>query len=187
MIGFLTGKIVSVGTDNIILDVQGVGYNVQVTNNLLSAVQTNQELSLFIHTAVREDAITLYGFVSEEDLVFFKQLISVSGIGPKLALGILSSSSELVKQAIGSGDEVMLTTLPGIGKKTAARIILDLKSKVIVSSTMKPRSIRDGSDDAVEALANLGYDRGMILRVVGDLPEEISGTENIVKYFLKSA
>jgi Holliday junction DNA helicase RuvA len=187
MIGFLTGKIISVGTDNVILDVQGVGYNVQVTNDLLSNTQDNQELSLFIHTAVREDAITLYGFVSEEDLTFFKQLLSVSGIGPKLALGILSSSSELVKQAVVSGDEAMLSTLPGIGKKTAARIILDLKSKVVATTTMKPRSIRDGSDDAVEALTNLGYDRGMILRVVNDLPEEISGTEEIVKYFLKSA
>ena len=187
MIGYLKGAIISLDQDSIVLDVQGVGYSVQVTNDLLSVVQNQQELSLFIHTAVREDAITLYGFVSKDDLIFFKQLISVSGIGPKLALGILGSSSELVKQAIGSGDEAMLTTLPGIGKKTAARIILDLKNKVVVSTTMKPRSVRDGSDDAIEALINLGYDRGMILRTVNDLPEEVSGTENIVKYFLKNA
>jgi Holliday junction DNA helicase RuvA len=186
MIGFLAGKIVSLGTESLLLDVHGVGYQVYTTSNLLSEATVDSELSLFIHTAVREDAITLYGFKKEEDLHFFKQLLSVSGIGPKLALGILSSSSELVKNAVLDGDEAMLNQIPGIGKKTAQRIIIELKNKVVPSTT-KPRSIRKGCDDAIEALLNLGYDRGMVMKVMNDMPTDISGTEDIVKYFLKNA
>lgn len=186
MIGYLKGQVISLGHDSIILDVSGVGYSVSVTNDLLSNVREEAELALFIYTAVREDAIVLYGFEKNEDLVFFKQLLSVSGIGPKTALNILSSSPDLVKEAVIAGDEAMLSRVPGIGKKTAARIILDLKNKIIPVST-RPRSIREGCDDAIDALINLGYDRGMILKVVNDLPAEVTGTEEIVKYFLKNA
>lgn len=186
MIGYLKGAVLALCQNSLVLDVHGVGYSVSVTSDLVSRVHEGQELSLFIHTAVREDAITLFGFESEEHLAFFKQLLTVSGIGPKTGLAIMSGSPDVVRDAIASGDEAMLTRIPGIGKKTAARIILDLKGKV-VAPTMKPRAVRSGLDDACEALLNLGYDRGMIMKIVGDLPAEIQETEDIVKYFLKNA
>jgi Holliday junction DNA helicase RuvA len=186
MIGYLHGKVHSIGTDAIILETHGVGYRVFVPNQILTDSILGNELSVYVHTSVREDAITLFGFAHEADLVFFRQLLSVNGVGPKLALSILSGSSEAVKHAILEGDEAMLTRIPGIGKKTAGRIIIDLKGKVVPTS-QKPRSIRDGSQDAVDALMNLGYDRGMVMGALADLPSEIKTTEDMVKYFLKNA
>lgn len=187
MIGYLRGNVHSVALDAVILDVSGVGYSVLLPNSLLSKITSGDSLNLWIHTHVREDALVLFGFETKDELEFFKQLLSVSGVGPKLGMTIMSTSSHMVKDAIVSGDEAMLSRIPGIGKKTAARIIIDLKGKVTLSVEHKPRAIRQGLDDAVAALINLGYDRGMILNALGSAPTEISTTEEMVKYFLKNA
>lgn len=187
MIGYLRGQILSVDEEGILLDVNQVGYVVHVPTTVLSEAQAGETIHLHIHTHVREDAITLYGFTGRDDLVFFRQLISVSGIGPKLGIGVLGFSAHVVRLAIADGDEAILSRIPGIGKKTAARIILDLKNKVIVSNEAKPRAVRSSYQDAYDALANLGYDRGMITRVLDGVPENLESTEEIVKFFLQNA
>jgi len=188
MIGYLTGKIINKKENSLTVFINGIGYLIRVPTRIASSNEVGCEIELYIHTHVREDALELFGFESEKELDFFHQLISVSGIGPKSALGILDQPLALIKSAIFSGDEAMLTTLPGIGRKTAGRLILELKNKISldefqVGSTKKI----DANSDALEALVSLGYDRGQTLRTLKDLPTEITKTEEIVKWFLKNA
>ncbi|MBI5412691.1 Holliday junction branch migration protein RuvA [Candidatus Peregrinibacteria bacterium] len=192
MIGFLTGKIISLDpeTRSMILLAQNVGYKVSVTTELVSRLKSNQETSLFIHTAVREDAISLYGFLKQEELVFFEQLMTVSGVGPKIALEILSAPMHITQTAIANEDVALLTKIKGIGRKTAERIIVDLKNKIIpvgISHHGVPVEARHGApmQEAILALEGLGYDRMQIRKTLSQLPKEIIGTEAIIKYFLK--
>ncbi|MDO8548191.1 MAG: Holliday junction branch migration protein RuvA [bacterium] len=165
MIGKLTGKYGGMaGEGSVIIEVSGVGYTVRVP---LGAVQTlgrngTFDISLFIHTAVREDAIDLYGFLTEEELSFFKQLMSVSGIGPKSALNILNVSDvQTLKRGIAGGDAASLTKVFGIGKKSAERIVVELRDKLIKDATSRgsPDALVGTTSDAdvVEALMALGY------------------------------
>ena len=171
MIASLNGKILSKQVDSLILDVGGVGYEVMIssrTHDTMPAV--GEDAFLLIRTQVREDAITLYGFYEQEEKDLFLLLNSVSGIGPKLALGILSgiSAGELC-QAISSKDFARLTALSGVGKKTAQRLCVELGEKVgILSSGVNMSETLPASEvavegfamqDAVSALINLGYPR----------------------------
>ena len=165
MIALLRGTLVDKGPNRLIVDVAGVGYDVQVplsTFYVLGEVGT--PVSLRIHTHVREDAIALYGFATPLELDLFERLIGISGIGPKLALSVLSGiePSELIR-AIRLQDVVRLTAIPGIGKKTAERIGLEMKDRLPaalqgagpVSRILSPRD--QLRDDLVSALINLGY------------------------------
>lgn len=170
MIAALTGRVLRIGSDRVIVDVSGVGYEVFLTTEALSGLpEKGGELFLHIHTQVREDAITLYGFLEEEEKEMFLTLKTVSGIGPKLALGVLSGIkvAELCT-AIIDGDVKRLTTLQGVGKKTAERICVELKDKVAAISSDMPAAsatqlnVAGGAAgsalaDALSALANLGY------------------------------
>lgn len=168
MIAFIRGKLFSVGQDYVIVDVNGVGYRVfcpLITLNRLP--QRGDELLLFTHHHLREDASQLYGFLHEEELDFFRQLIEVSGVGPKVGLGILSAGSvERIREAIVTEDIAALTKLPGIGKKTAQRLILELKDKLVKKgmADVIPLPVPDKEDgrgdavsDALQALLVLGY------------------------------
>ena len=166
MIGFLRGKVAGLSPDSCFLDVQGVGYRVFVSASTRSRLRSGEEAMLYTHLAVREDAMLLYGFLQQEEYDLFQLLISVSGIGPKVALGILS--------AIGVGDLcralrgqqiTALTKLPGIGKKTAERMILELKDKV---GSVDDGAVAEGeeltafvggthAEEAMAALLTLGY------------------------------
>lgn len=130
MINFLRGTVAYIESDYAVLDVQGIGYQVYMSNPYELASKED-ELMLYTHQHVREDAILLYGFVTQEEQALFRKLIEVSGIGPRVAMGILSGARpEAFVAAVQSEDIAFLTKLPGIGKKTAQRIILDLKDKL---------------------------------------------------------
>ncbi len=173
MIGYLRGKVAKLYADCCLLDVHGVGYRVFVGGMTRSKLRMGEDAELFIHTAVREDAILLYGFHTSEEYDTFQLLISVSGIGPKVALGILSAITvEQLAIAIRQKKSTVLTKLPGIGKKSAERIILELKDKVSVPESMEAVSEAefDGSEqvgddmmsEAGAALAALGYTQAEI-------------------------
>jgi Holliday junction DNA helicase RuvA len=154
MIGSLRGKILLKADKFLILDVSGVGYKVSVSPDTMLRIRPENEASFFIHTHVREDSIDLYGFLTHEEQEFFEMLIGVSGIGPKGALGILGIATlETLRKAIVTGDTGYLTKVSGIGKKTAEKIIIELRDKV---GEEKEGSLQ-GELDALEALKSLGY------------------------------
>lgn len=156
MIGSLRGKIISKTDKFLIIETAGVGYRVSVSPDVLSkAPATDGDIFLFIHTHVREDSLDLYGFLGEEDLNFFEMLLGVSGIGPRSALAILGIASiETLRRAIGTGDTSYLTKISGIGKKTAERIVIELRDKM---GEEKTGPSLQGELDALEALKSLGY------------------------------
>jgi len=194
MIALLQGEIAYKSIDHIILDVNGVGYRLLIPLSSFYSLPDNGPVRLFVHTHVREDAIHLFGFLSAAEKEMFSILISVSGVGPKLAINILSHipATELTT-AIASGDVKRLSGLPGIGKKTAERLVLELKDKVPaieVQSAGVDRTAsapqRDALDDLVSALVNLGYKETLAKKAVESL--ELSSDvsfENALKSALK--
>lgn len=155
MIGHLTGKIIHTDLKSIILDVSGVGYKIH-TNTAILDKDTGKEVNFWTYLVVRETALDLYGFQTKEELAFFELLISVSGIGPKGALGILSIASlHHLKYAISTGDTSHLVKVSGVGKKNAEKIVLELKDKV--ENILGDEVYLSGDMDALEALKALGY------------------------------
>jgi len=157
MIGKIRGKIEAVKENYVIVDVHDVGYKINMNGYSLAKIAGKETVEIFIHTHVREDALALFGFLSEEELGMFELLISISGIGPKVALGILSiASPKTIKTAIVNEDPSILTKVSGIGKKTAGRVILELKNKVGTISQDDKDETTDDSN-AIEALMTMGY------------------------------
>lgn len=159
MIGFLTGKIISSKPTRVVLDVNGVGYIVGISINTFEKISGKETASLFIHTSVKEDSISLYGFYTEAEKEMFELLISISGIGPKIALSLLSGiQTDDLKNAIQSADISRIIAVPGIGRKTAERLVLELRTKVDQvkdeGTIAIPLSIKS---EAVSALSTLGY------------------------------
>ena len=194
MIALLTGKIAHKSPDHIILDVHGVGYRVMIPFSTYYELPEEGEVTLHIHTSVREDAIQLYGFRTRLEKTFFQLLISVTGVGPKLARDILSNIQPApLAQALGAGDILKLSSIPGIGKKTAERLILELKDKIgklDVSSLpqLGARGIpaEDIVDDVTSALINLGYKEPQVKKALGGLDAGGgAGVEELLKQALK--
>ena len=164
MIGQLRGRLTDKRPNQVLVDVGGVGYLVQVPLSTYAALgELHTEVTLLIHTHVREDALTLYGFLSSREKHFFEMLLSASGVGPSLALKILSGMSvEELVPAIRGGDLAQLTKIPGVGRKTAERIVVELKDKldaVTVEVERPAASSPAGIEaDVVSALVNLGYE-----------------------------
>lgn len=159
MISYLRGKIISKALNYAIVEVADIGYQVFVGENFLAELKNDTTAEIFIHQQIREDANDLYGFKTLEDLELFGSLLSVSGVGPKSALGVISmASAGDIKEAIIRGDANLLTKVSGIGKKTAERIVLELKTKVLRSSGGSGllTSGLAGSDE-IDALMSLGY------------------------------
>ena len=175
MIARIRGTLIQKSLAQCIVDVNGVGYRVVISlPTFYELPEIDQPVILHIHTNVREDAINLFGFHTEEDREIFQLMISVSGIGPKLAINILSgiAAQELI-QAIIQGDVKRLTGIPGVGKKTAERMVLELKDKVtkLVRESVKmgafaPKADEHIKDDALSALVNLGYRANMVNDVI---------------------
>lgn len=205
MIATLSGKVLIIQGDRIVLDVSGVGYEVFLTTETLSRIpEKGNEAFLHIHTQVREDAITLFGFLEEGEKEMFLTLKSVSGIGPKLALGVLSGIKVVeLCRAISEGDVKRLTTLQGIGKKTAERLCVELKDKV--ASVSGESDAADSSvintvsgasstvSDTLSALTNLGYPdpvaRQALSAVKKRLGEDVfnsMGVEDLLRETLRS-
>src|ERR1700733_9011721 len=167
MIGSLRGKLIDKRPNQILIEVGGVGYQVQIPLSTFAGLGSlHAEATLLIHTHVREDQFALYGFVTAREKQFFELLISASGVGPSLALKILSGMNvdELIP-AIKKGDLVQLVRIPGVGRKTAERIVLELRDKlavVDVPEAGKPASRSQIESDVASALVNLGYDEKQV-------------------------
>lgn len=199
MISYVKGTVEEVGQDQIVLENYGIGYGIMVPSTVSEQVtvgEQNKKIYTYLH--VREDAMELYGFLSKSDLEMFKLLITVSGIGPKGALGVLSVlSANDLKFAILAGDVKTICSAPGIGKKTAEKTILELKDKVTVEDAFEERiaqeTAKDASDvsgvkkDAIDALVALGYSQTEALKAVNPI-EILPGmdAEQILKLGLKN-
>ena len=187
MIAYLNGVVQLQDKNSIVVNVNGVGYLVKVSTFVLGELELGEEARLFVHTQVSESDISLYGFLEKEELKFFKQLISVSGVGPKTALGILSSPVEVIKQAIVSEDADALAKFPGLGKKTAERIIVELKEKIDFNGDLKIISSGKMEDDeALSALLSLGYSKYEALQMLAKIPDDIKELEERVRMALAS-
>ncbi len=187
MISQLQGTVVEKNLRSIVLDVNGVGYKIFVTPETLEIVSKQKVEVVRVHTylAVRENALDLYGFMDRENLEFFELLITISGIGPKTAMGILSSATvTTIKTAIHSGDSSHLTKVGGIGKKIAEKIILELKEKIPDFSEDGTNNLQ-GETDALEALTSLGYSEHEARVTLRKLPKDISNASERVKQALK--
>lgn len=196
MIALLTGKIAGKNPDSVILDVHGVGYRVQIPFSTFFALpEDGATLTLYIHTNVKEDAIHLYGFLTPTEKQFFQLLITVSGVGPKLAKDILSNiQPDQLASALCRGDIVRLSAIPGIGKKTSERLVLELKDKVVKlgltgensnNSTLSKleSSIRD---DVASALINLGYKEAVVIKTLSEIEATTDAPmETVLKLALK--
>lgn len=174
MIGFLKGNVIASSPERLLIDVRGVGYDVHIPLSTFYEIERlppDSTVGLFVHTHVREDAIELFGFWTEREKLLFEKLIAVSGIGPKLARVILSGMApEQLLAALAAGDIARLETIPGIGKKTAERMVVELRDRVqdLASELVETTSAMVHEDDLVEALVNLGYKPKAALRAVGE-------------------
>ncbi len=185
MIALLEGKI-ELKTDKfVILKSGGVGYKVFCGVNTLEKLPSaGAEAKLFTHLYPRENILDLYGFLSFEELEFFEMLISVSGIGPKAGLAVLSIASlRELKASIASGQVSLLTKVSGIGKKMAERVILELGNKILVSGREVSKLVAD--DEAVEALVSLGYQQRLAREALKQIPPKVKGIANRLKEALK--
>lgn len=205
MIATLAGTILYKTSDRVVIDVGGVGYEAIITADAVARMpEKNESVFLYIHTNVREDAITLYGFLEEEEKELFLILKTVSGIGPKLALSMLSGLRVAdICQAIGAGDVKRLTSLQGVGKKTAERICVDLKEKVghlaysgvSTADAPAPLAVSESSalSDALSALLNLGYPDGVAQSALASVKKQLGeeaffelSVEDLIRLSLRS-
>ncbi|MBO4780020.1 MAG: Holliday junction branch migration protein RuvA [Selenomonadaceae bacterium] len=187
MIGYLSGRVKFLFDDGCILEVGGVGYKVFVDARTRQTLNLDSTAELFIYTAVREDAITLYGVANRAEFELFELLLTVSGIGAKSALAIVSKiSAEDFARAVAVQDLKTLTRLPGIGKKSAERILLELKDKVRDNGEVTRENIQsEARDEATDALEALGYTSEEISDAFKSAPPDAS-TEQLIKFALKS-
>ncbi len=195
MFYYIEGRVAEIEPNLAIIDCGGVGYGLNTTANTISRLKPGEKAKLYVYSNIREDAFDLYGFFDKREKRSFEMLLGVSGVGPKAALSILSSSnSETLAMAIVSGDEKALTVAPGIGKKLAQRILLELKDKMsketdgLIIGTGKVSSSGGSSSklsDAVSALAVLGYSNGEISTVLKDIDTETCSLEDIIRQALK--
>ena len=186
MIARLRGRPVARRPEGLVLDVNGVGYLVAATTRALRLAEGDGEVSLEIHTHVREDALQLYGFADAAERELFEQLLSVSGIGPKVALAIVSGSTPAdLRRAIVLEDTARFEAIPGIGKKTAQRVVLELKEKVGAVDIPGPDTRPDGIV-ARDALVELGYSVLDAERALADVDPELPAEER-VRVALKKA
>ncbi|MFA6304597.1 MAG: Holliday junction branch migration protein RuvA [Patescibacteria group bacterium] len=189
MISYLKGTIFVKKSKYLILLVNNIGYEVFASEKTLSLLNESAEVSLYIHHHISETSQDLYGFINQPELEMFKNLISISGVGPKSALGVMASASvEDIIQAILSEDPALLRTVSGIGPKTAERIVVELKSKIgklgkemnIQDASVAPRDI-----ETIEALIGLGYSRKEVMEVIRQVSAEITDTSGRIKGALK--
>ena len=199
MIAYLNGILAEIEEENIVIEVNGIGYNVRIPAGMAGRLpQIGEVVKLYTYTSVREDAIGLYGFLSRDDLNMYRQLITVSGIGPKGGLSVLSAmSADELRMAVISQDAKAIAKAPGVGTKTAQRIILELKDKISLEDTAMMREVNQvprgsmltgksqAQTEAVEALTALGYSPSEALRAVKAVLQETPDLD--VEALLKAA
>ena len=197
MFYYLSGTVAHIGPYLAVIDCGGVGYACRTTNYTISALKKGEKGKLFTHLNVREDAMELYGFATQEELNLFQLLISVSGVGPKAALSILSASTPAnLALSIITGDEKALTCAQGVGKKIAQRIILELKDKMARESAATGLDFSGGAavsvpaftnkaTEAAQALAVLGYTSAEVAQALKGVDVETLSLEEIIRQCLK--
>lgn len=173
MIGKIEGIVSARRAGFVIISAGGVGYKVAAMRETLGKLKEKQSASLWTHLAVREDALDLYGFMSEEELRFFELLLTVHGIGPKSALAILDvADAETLRSAISAGNSSYLTKVSGIGRKTAEKIVVELRDKV-GKSTREGAKALSGDEEALEAMRTLGYTHSEAREALRKVPAEL--------------
>jgi Holliday junction DNA helicase RuvA len=188
MISKLTGVVAEKDSDYLIIEVGGIGYKVNVSPDVVAKAKEKEEISLFTYLAVRENSLDLYGFLGKGELVFFELLVSVSGIGPKGALGVLSQATPIqLETSITTGDCSILTKVSGIGEKTAERIILELKNKIGKISSLQGSARKDSNVDVetMEALLALGYSQRDAQEALREIGSKTKNVNEKVKRALK--
>lgn len=185
MIGSLRGTVQGLIRGQAIIDVNGVGYRVALTADTLTGIIEGQEILLWTHMAVRETAQDLYGFLTRDDLTWFELLLTVSGVGPKSALAIVNTvDTKTLANAIGRNDARALASA-GVGKKTAEKIVLELREKV--GSIETKDAPQGGDSDVVDALVGLGYSAKEAREVVRSLPADLATMEEKIREAIKAA
>lgn len=187
MIAHIKGKIIDKSEKFLVIEANGLGYLVfSPTSTILNSPNVGEEISLWSYLAVRETALDLYGFETRDEKSFFELLIGVSGIGPKNALSILSLAPiEILKKAIGSGDTTYMTKVSGIGKKTAEKIVVELRDKLASLGHNDADGSLRGDADVIEALQSLGYSQHEIRNALKEVSPETTGTNEKIKEALK--
>lgn len=181
MIGALTGTVFSKKPDSIILMVGGVGYLIYPPATLHEKTKIGVELTLYTHTHVREDALSLFGFTSVEEMSLFELLLSVSGIGPKTALSIVDRGVAAVRKAVGQADVGFFTSVPRLGTRGAQKVIIELKPKLGSVTELNLDADSGDSQTLVEALTNLGFTRVEAKNVLPDIPPEVISLEEKIR------
>ena len=186
MISYIKGEIIALGTSYLIVNTGNIGYRVYVSNQILSGIHLNEDVQFYTHQQLKEDSSDLYGFINLSELDFFEKLISISGIGPKTALGVMNGADvSTIQSAIMKGDPSLLTKVSGIGKKTAERIVLELKGKlgsIAVSTDIK----LDNQDaELLDALEALGYSMHQAREVLKNISAEHKTLNEKVKAALQ--
>jgi len=187
MIARIEGTIIYKTDKFLVVDVNGVGYKVFTTIDTANATEQGSTGSFWTYTAVRENSLDLYGFATIDEMSFFELLLDVSGIGPKSALGILAVASiDTLKKAIATGDTSYLNKVSGIGRKTAEKIVIELRDKLQAhkGEDGSPSTLR-GDSDVVEALKSLGYSQNDARDALKEIPNTIEGTNARIKQALK--
>ncbi|MCR1898216.1 Holliday junction branch migration protein RuvA [Irregularibacter muris] len=193
MFEFIKGNLEEVLADGIVVEIQGIAYRIYTSQLLLNELPPiGSTIKIYLHMNVREDDISLYGFLSKDERNMYRSLNSVSGVGPKAAMGILSiyNANEIIWAIVGE-DTKTLTKAPGIGKKTAQRIILELKDKLKVEDIKVTENTNTSSEnpevkeEAIEALSALGYQSSQIFRIINDVYREGMSIEVLIKETLK--
>lgn len=193
MIYSLTGKISVIEQNLVVIECGGVGYACRTTANTLATLKVDTEAKLYTYMAVREDAVELFGFANMQELNCFKMIISISGVGSKAALSILSGMTpQAFALCVASGDGKSLTTAPGIGKKTADRIVLELKDKVakenlsVKSDALIPAAMpSNATSEAISALMVLGYSNAEATKAIAGMPAD-TPTDELIRAGLKN-
>lgn len=186
MIRTIRGTITHIGERSLIVETTGLGYEVFSATDTLARAELGKEVQLFTHLAIRDDAQELYGFSSKNELDFFEMLLGVSGVGPRSALTIISIGSiDGLKRAIGSADLAYLTKISGIGKKTAEKIVVELRDKLAALGHTRENGTSAHEVDALEALMQLGYSRDEARSALQAVPTEILDTNSRIREALK--
>jgi len=185
MIAYLSGKIKKLKIGSAILVVNNVGYDIKFAKNVYEKISEGNDVDFFIHSHIKEDQFSLFAFLCEDSLQLFRKFLSITGIGPKSALEISSLPTEKIKNAIFNDDAEYLSSVPGIGKKTANRIILELKNKL--PKEEKKELELNIDKDAFDALVGLGFDKEIISDVILSSKDfdKLKSSEEIIKLFLQ--
>ena len=193
MIGYIKGKVISFEDGVVVLENNGIGYEVTCVNSVYQKLLSDGEGEVFVYTSVKEDGITLYGFGNMKEKSVFLKLITVSGVGPKMAVGILSGMSiDQLTVAIATGDVKAISTIKGLGKKTAERIILELQDKlgtgdVTITNAKQTVTVDKDAEETIQALMSLGFTRSESMRAVQiAMDNGAKGVEQILALAIKN-